>query len=92
MNRALVDRIPFKKIATVLTICVGVSLGLCGVGAAIGGGMERFGSNAGSVVMSLFLIPGGILFWASLLGLLLLFPLWLVLSIVKEISKRAGPS
>lgn len=92
MKTAFVDRIPFKKIATVLAICVGVSLGLCGVGAAIGGGMERFGSNAGNLVMSLLMIPGGILFWASLLGLLLLFPVWLVLSIVKEIAKRAGPS
>lgn len=82
------DRIPFKKIATVLAICGGVSLGLCGVGAAIGGGMARSGSNASDLVFSLFLIPGGILFGASLLGLLLLFALWVVLSIVKAVSER----
>jgi hypothetical protein len=29
---ALVDRIPFTKIATILAIIAGVSLGLCGVG------------------------------------------------------------
>ena len=90
MKMALVDRIPFKKIVAVLAICVGVSFGLCSVGAAIGGGMDRFGSSTGNVVVSLFVIPGGVLFWTSLLGLLLLFPLWLVLSIVKKISKRSG--
>ena len=87
-----------RHCALLMTVCL--LLNACGEsriertgsGAAIGGGMDRFGSNAGSVAMSLFLIPGGILFGASLLGLLLLFPLWLVLSIVKEISKRAGPS
>ena len=88
MKRALVDRIPFTKIVAVLAICAGVAVGLCGVGAAIGVGMGRLGSNPGNVVVSLFLIPGGILFWASLLGLLLLFLLWVVLAIVKAISER----
>jgi len=88
MKRALVDRLPFKKIATVLAICIAVSMGLCGIGAAIGGGMERFGSSASDFVFSLFLIPGGILFWTSLLGLILLFLLWVALSIAKAVSAR----
>jgi hypothetical protein len=83
-----VDRIPFKKIATVLAICVGVSLGLCGVGAAAAGAMSNMGRQAANFAIYIFLIPGGILFWASLLALIVLFGLWVVLAIVKAVSER----
>lgn len=82
------DRIPFKKIATVLAICVGVSLGLCGVGAAASGAMSNMGRQTANLAIYIFLIPGGILFWASLLGLIVLFGLWVLLSIVKAVSER----
>jgi hypothetical protein len=58
MKTALVDRIPFTKIVTVLAICAGVAVGLCGVGLAIGFGTKFSGSGTGGLAMNLFLICG----------------------------------
>jgi len=88
MKTALVDRIPFTKIVTVLAICAGVAVGLCGVGLAIGFGTKFSGSGTGGLAMNLFLIPVGVLFWGSLLGLVLVFFLWVVLAIVKAATDR----
>jgi hypothetical protein len=88
MKTPLVDRIPFTKIVVVLAICAGVAVGLCGVGFAIGLGTKFSGSGAGGLAINLFLIPGGILFWGSLLGLVLVFLLWVVLAIVKAATLR----
>jgi hypothetical protein len=88
MKTPLVDRIPFTKIVTVLAICAGGAVGLCGVGFAIGLGTKFSGTGSGGLAMELFLIPGGVLFWGSLLGLVLVFVLWVVLAIAKAISDR----
>ena len=88
MKKALVDRIPFTKIVVVLAICAGVAVGLCGVGFAIGLGTKFSGTGSGGLAMNLFLIPGGIVFWGSLLGLVLICLLWVVLAIVKAATER----
>lgn len=88
MTTPLVDRIPFSKIVTVLATCAGVGVGLCGVGAAVGAATKFSGTGAGGFVMSLLLIPGTVLFWGSLLGLVLVCVLWAVLAIAKSISER----
>lgn len=88
MKKALVDRIPFTKIVVVLAICAGVAVGLCGVGFAIGLGTKFSGTGSGGLAMELFLIPGGIVFWGSLLGLVLVCLLWVVLAIVKAATER----
>lgn len=88
MKKALVDRIPFTKIVVVLAICAGVAVGLCGVGFAIGLGTKFSGTGSGGLAMELFLIPGGIVFWGSLLGLVLVCLLWVVLAIVKAAAPR----
>jgi hypothetical protein len=80
MFERLADRIPFKKIVTVLAIVFGLSLGLCGVTFAVSSG-----SGGGN-----FLISFGILeligIGVSAAGLLLTFLLFVAVSIF------SGPS
>jgi hypothetical protein len=84
MTKALVDRFPFNKVIVVLTIVLVASFGLCGVGAGIGGLAQK--SVVGSYVMGGFLVVGGIGFWLSVLGFLVLLPLWIVLALIKALS------
>lgn len=88
MQKALVDRIPFTKIVTVLAICAGVAVGLCGAGFAIGLGTKFSGTGSGGLAMNLFLIPGAVLFWGSLLGLILVCLWWVVLAMLKAATDR----
>ena len=81
MFERLADRIPFKKIVTVLAIVFGISLGLCGVTLAVSSG-----SGGGN-----FLIGFGILelvgIGVSAAGLLLTFLLFVAVSIFRGPSK-----
>ena len=68
----LVDRIPFGMLATVLTIAMILSVGMCATGASLsdGGNNTGFAGGLFAIVMKLGLIT----FWLAALGLLLLFP------------------
>ena len=86
MNKALVDRIPFTRMATVFAVSMILSVGMCAVGASVSDGGNKAGFVGGlfGLVMSLGLIT----FWLAALGLVLIVPTWIVLSITKALGRR----
>jgi len=82
MTKRLVDRIPFVKIATVLAVSVGISLGLCGIGLTA----DNQPSNSKLVAHTLHLAlsVGFIAFWVSALGLVVTLLLFILLAIAKD--------
>jgi hypothetical protein len=77
MSDRLIDRINFAKIVTVLAIVFGVSLGLCGVTAALASQMRGSGD---------FLLPMGIIeliaMGLSAVALVVTVVVWVIASIV----------
>jgi hypothetical protein len=84
MTTPLVDRIPFAKIAIVLAVLMMIGLGLCGVGLVVSDGGNRTGLLG--FAFQALMILGSASFWLSLLGLIVLLPVWVIMSIVR--SKR----
>jgi hypothetical protein len=78
LSERLVDRVNFAKIVTVLAVVFGVSLGMCGVTAALSSKIGRAES---------ILIPLGvaelITMGLSAVGLLLTVIVWVIASIFK---------
>jgi hypothetical protein len=55
---------------------------------AVGSATHFSGSGLGNPAITFLLIPGGILFWASALGLVLVCLLWAFLAIMKSAAGR----
>ena len=87
MFERLANRIPFKKIVTVLAIVFGISLGLCGVTFIVSSGGDRGGS---------FLFGLGILelvaLGVSLSGLVLTLLAFVTLSIFGGFGEEVSQS
>ena len=86
MSKPLLDGIPFAKIITVLAIAFGIGLGLCGLDAALLGGLRspanEFGPNT---------IVGGIGAFAMLLSaaaLVVTIFIWVVTVVVGSFSHK----
>jgi hypothetical protein len=90
MKRYLIDRIPFSKIATILSIAAALCTGLCGVAALVASNHGNPGS-IGKLEDGLFLV-GGVGFWGSMLGLILLAMAYVVLWIAKDLASRRSGS
>jgi hypothetical protein len=88
MNKPLVERIPFAKIAVILAVTAAVSVGLCGVGVALLQFSNRPGLEGKLSILSLAI--GAIAFWLSVLGLVAVFAVWIILAIIQG-NQRSGP-
>jgi len=85
MGGHFVDRVPFAKIATILAISAGVSLGLCGIGFAMSDGGNKPGMLS---TLTLGIGEFGlIIFWISVLGLIITFVVWVIASIVHQLIR-----
>jgi len=82
MSKRLVDRIPFKKIVTVLAIIGAISVGLCGFTAI-------FSSDS---IVNFVGIPGLVAFWVSIAGLLLTLLVYVTLSIFGGSEEKVSQS
>jgi len=84
MTESLVDHVNFAKIVTVLAVVFGISIGLCGLTAALSSQMGGGGD---------FLLPLGIIeliaMGLSAVGLVLTVVVWVIASIV---AGRGGRS
>jgi len=80
MTQRLVDRIPFKKIVTVLAVVCGVSFGLCGVTPFLFSGSSRLVES----FMVLELVAMGL----SLAGLVLTLLVFVTLSIFSGFEEK----
>lgn len=87
MFERLADRIPFKKIVTVLAIVFGISLGLCGVTFFVSSG----GNNGAGFLFGLGILEL-IAIGLSLLGLVLMLVIFVTLSIFRGFGKKVPQS
>ena len=91
MFERLADRIPFKKIVTVLAIVFGISLGLCGVTFVVSSG----GNNGGGFLFGLGileLVALGLSLAGLLLTLLVFVTLFVLGSFGVKVSQSPTPS
>jgi ABC-type dipeptide/oligopeptide/nickel transport system permease component len=85
MSRALVDRIPFAKIITVLAIAFGVALGMCGVVAAASSqwrGGERALMTIGIIDLVVMVL--------SAVGLVVTVIAWVILGITSGFGRKTS--
>jgi hypothetical protein len=74
------------KIATITAIALGISLGLCGIGMSVG---NRFDAGSWRDQLFMRMIQAGvILFWLSILGLILTSVVWVVASIIQSLTRK----
>jgi hypothetical protein len=86
LPKPFADRIPFAKIATILAVAIGISLGLCGIGMSVG---NRFDQGSWSDQIFMRMVQAGmILFWLSILGLILMFVVWVATSIIQSFTRE----
>lgn len=86
MFERLADRIPFKKIVTVLAIIFGISLGLCGITFLVSSGGGGGGLKVG--LGTLELVALGV----SLAGLVLTLLVFVTLSIFGHFGEKVSQS
>jgi hypothetical protein len=87
MFERLADRIPFKKIVTVLAIVFGISLGLCGVTFVVSSG----GNNGGGFLFGLGILEL-VALGVSLTGLVLTLLIFVTLSIFRGFGEKVPQS
>lgn len=93
MNKPLVDRIPFAKILIVLVIVFGVSLGLCGVSAALGIAGSTGSShmrNASAQILGFSLVIELVAMVLSSVGVVVTGIAWVILSIAGKSSRGSA--
>jgi hypothetical protein len=88
MSKPLVDRIPFAKIMIVLVIVFGVSLGLCGVSAALGIAGSSHMRNSGGQLLGFSFVIEIIAIVLSSVGLVVTVIAWVILSIAGNSSRN----
>jgi hypothetical protein len=79
----LVDRFPFAKIVTVLSIAFGIGLGLCGLSAILPASGEEFHTNWLS-------LPSLLIMVLSFLGLLVTLLVWVIASALGGFSAKSS--
>jgi hypothetical protein len=85
MSKPLVDRFPFAKTVTILSIAFGIGLGLCGLSAVLPASGEEFHTNWLS-------LPSLLIIVFSFLGLIFTLIVWVITSAIGGFSgKDSGP-
>jgi hypothetical protein len=89
MGKPLVNRIPFLKIVIVLVILFGVSLGMCGVSAALGVANSSHMDRSGSQILGFSFVIEIAGMALSAVGLVVTVIAWMILGIAGS-SSRSG--